>query len=267
LFSLRRKHEVSNEELSALIDGQLAPDVSARVERHAAACAACAEKLSDLRSLRSTLADLPRAAAPRSFAVREADVRAAAAVTSDRWGRTQAVMSAATAAVFIAFGVLVAVDASPSMPSLSSSDEDGAGDSSGPLSEAPAAEGSGAESEGGAFVPGGATPHSVEDSLGAGQATSVPKEAADGDTASRPTDEATSGGELSYDQNDSPRVPGNIAVTPTPPLPATEPPEDAADAGGDDGPEGLRIAQAALAATGLVCLGGLAFVWWRRRSI
>jgi anti-sigma factor RsiW len=84
LFSLRRKHEVSDEELSALIDGQLAPDVAARVERHAATCAACAEKLSDLRSLRSTLSELPRATAPRSFALREADVRAAAAVTSDR---------------------------------------------------------------------------------------------------------------------------------------------------------------------------------------
>jgi hypothetical protein len=265
LFSLRRKHEVSDEELSALIDGQLAPDVAARVERHAATCAACAEKLSDLRSLRSTLSELPRATAPRSFALREADVRAAAAVTSDRWGRAQAVMSAATAAVFIAFGVLVAVDASPSMPSLSSSDEDG---DSGVSYEAPAAEDSGVESDGGAFAADGATPHSAEGApkQSAGQSNDETTDNfADGEAASRVT--GTPCPEcLNYGQPD--RVPANhTAVTPTPGLPATGPPEEAADAAGDDGPDSMRIAQAALAATGIVCLGGLAFVWWRRRSI
>lgn len=56
-------------DLSAYLDGELAPAATLRLEAHIASCAACAAQLGELRETRSVLRSIPDEAAPRSFAL------------------------------------------------------------------------------------------------------------------------------------------------------------------------------------------------------
>ncbi len=74
-----RTHQPDAELLSALLDGRLDAAPRAAAETHVAACRACTARLGELRQIRSMLAAMPHAEAPRSFRLRQADVEAAPA--------------------------------------------------------------------------------------------------------------------------------------------------------------------------------------------
>ena len=104
-----RRHPIRDEELSAHIDGRLKR--AARLEAHIEACADCRETLAQLRALRSALLRLPRAAAPRSFALREADVRPGVAPRpAGALVRAPALLGGLASIAFVSFLTLVSVD-------------------------------------------------------------------------------------------------------------------------------------------------------------
>ena len=109
MFFRRRSHAISEEQLSAYIDGQLDDAAAARLEEHVEACSPCRDALAELRTVRSTLRELPQVAAPRSFALREADVRPAPA-TRVSGGRTPALLGGLASVALVAFLTLVSVD-------------------------------------------------------------------------------------------------------------------------------------------------------------
>ena len=61
--------EALRERLSAYLDGELAPDDAAALERHLATCPECRDDLAGLREVRALLRALPSPALPRSFAL------------------------------------------------------------------------------------------------------------------------------------------------------------------------------------------------------
>jgi anti-sigma factor RsiW len=63
------RHPVSDDELSALVDGMLPAARQATVTSHTEACEACRHKLGELRTVKAVLAAMPRAATRRSFAL------------------------------------------------------------------------------------------------------------------------------------------------------------------------------------------------------
>jgi hypothetical protein len=63
------KHTRIRNDLSVYIDGQLSQNARTAVEKHLAACEACARELEELRATISAVGALPEADAPRSFAV------------------------------------------------------------------------------------------------------------------------------------------------------------------------------------------------------
>src|SRR5919199_1642583 len=65
------------DELSAYLDGELAPAARQAVDEHLAACAECRAELESLRQTRDLLRALPPVAPPRSFAI-TAEMAAAA---------------------------------------------------------------------------------------------------------------------------------------------------------------------------------------------
>jgi len=64
-----RRHPVSEADLSAFIDGQLATVRQAKVSAHLQSCAICAAYVADLRSLKALVATLPQEQPARSFAL------------------------------------------------------------------------------------------------------------------------------------------------------------------------------------------------------
>jgi anti-sigma factor RsiW len=56
------------EHLSARLDGELAPEVLALVDRHLESCAGCRRELAQLEALEQALAGLPRPAVPAGLA-------------------------------------------------------------------------------------------------------------------------------------------------------------------------------------------------------
>ena len=106
----RRRHPIADQELSAYVDGQLPSAARVRLEEHVQACAACREALEELRALRGALRELPSAVAPRSFALREADVRGPTPRAAGALGRAGPLLGGVTAAAIVAFGALVSVD-------------------------------------------------------------------------------------------------------------------------------------------------------------
>lgn len=69
--------EALRERLSAYLDGELAPDDVAALERHLATCAECRDELAGLREVRTLLRALPQPALPRSFVLPETTARSA----------------------------------------------------------------------------------------------------------------------------------------------------------------------------------------------
>lgn len=104
-----RKHPIRDVDLSAYVDGQLEPPARDRLEAHIETCTPCREALAELRALRSALQELPPATAPRSFALREADVRAEAKPSLTP-ARPPALLGGLASVALVAFVALVGVD-------------------------------------------------------------------------------------------------------------------------------------------------------------
>jgi hypothetical protein len=103
------RHAVDEAALSGYLDGALDERAGARVEAHLASCAGCRVALAELRALRSALQALPQVTAPRSFALREADVRPRAAARAPLGFYSRALSGVMTAA-FLVFVMLVGLD-------------------------------------------------------------------------------------------------------------------------------------------------------------
>jgi hypothetical protein len=219
---------------------------------------ACRDAIDELRSLGGALSALPRARAPRSFALRESDARPQPAPAFRRWQPTVSGLAVASFAVFF---LLVGVDVFDA--STSSDDELTAGDAAGTPGQVQSADedslleqpdtASDAEA-GGVATPGRFAPGTQYDS------ESPPAQ------PTSPADEGAEEGEA--------RNPKGFTSSPQPTA-ADEPAQDsgggadgAADEGGDDGggDTALRIAEAAAAAVALGASGTLAVAWWRRRA-
>jgi len=226
----RKRHPVDDATLNAYVDGELGEAERARVEAHVSACLACGRTVDELHSLRQTLSALPRARAPRSFALRESDVRPPAA---PRWEgafrRWQPALSAVAVTAFAAFFLLVGVDV---LGAPSVSDNESAAE----MSPAPA-----------------------ESTGGAGQLDEP-------DKASGPErDNGFSTGDIAQGTRavEQPRQPSDLPQPTASPQPSAAPPTDATPAQ-DGGDVGLRVAEGVAAAIALTAGGSLAFVWWRR---
>ena len=230
-----RRHPVRDEDLSALLDGELEAARRERVESHLETCAACRAAIDELRAVRAALAALPRAQTPRSFALRQADIEAGMVLAApSALGRAPALLGGLAMVAFVAFFVLLGVDLSDG------SSEPSAGPAVRPLSGA------------------------VEQ-----------YDAADGDAAAPQSEEGGDGevrddnaGELSPPPDVAPGE--ESAELPEPAVPDSENLEPSAEqplarGAGTDDDSGLRAAEAAAAAIGLVAIGSLALMWWRRR--
>jgi hypothetical protein len=64
---LHQVPEYRQEQLSAALDGMLAPDEQAMLDAHLAGCATCSRELEELRQVRRLLRAMPEPALPRSF--------------------------------------------------------------------------------------------------------------------------------------------------------------------------------------------------------
>ncbi len=237
----RRRHPVDEATLNAFVDEQLGAQARARVQRHAETCSTCRQTLVELRALRQTLSALPRAQAPRSFALREADVRSAPSpATIGRWSRAPTTLSGVAMAALLAFAVLVGVDV------LGQPAGDGG---AGMFGVAPSGDTRGAvpEADGGTDAQG---PNAFEPGPGL----------SDGPTAEGVPSDSLSGKSMDSYQPEAPQA--------TLPLPTSTPRAagNGAD-GNENGAGALRIAEAGTAALTLAAGGSLAFVWWRRRRV
>jgi anti-sigma factor RsiW len=240
-----QKHPVSDEQLSAYADGRVASGERAQVDAHLESCAPCREALTELRALHQALSVMPKAARPRSFALREADVQAPSRAAGGPLAAAMPMLSGVTMAAFVAFAVLVGVDVSG---------DGSSGDRS-------------ASSAG--FLSAG------EDRSPAPQALEQPEEASDDATRGAGSDATAEGSPASgqtyvvtatakaatYSYNSI-----GDAFSPTLAPSATPPQPEAASQADEDGGGALRAAQIATAALGLVAGGSLAMVWWRRRT-
>ncbi|MEX2159781.1 MAG: zf-HC2 domain-containing protein [Dehalococcoidia bacterium] len=228
-----RKHQVSEAQLSAYIDGSIEQVEHTHVEAHVGSCASCRATVDELRLVRRALRELPRAVAPRSFALRQSDV--APAPPSVARGMTAAMpaLTGVTMAAFLTFGVLIGMDMND--PGGNSAD----GRSSA-LQPAPQA----AE---GATMDRSATEYDAAD------ATQIPDGYA-GDVAA--------GSETMLNALRLTATAGALSIgtpfsTPTPASAALS------DGGGS---MAIRVGEIAAASVGLVAGGSLAAAWWRRKT-
>lgn len=232
----RRRHPVSDEELSAYIDGQLAPAARTRLEAHIETCAGCQDALAELRSLQGALSALPQAQAPRSFALREVDVDLHETASQvGMFSRATPLLSGVAMVAAVVFVVLVGVDLSGPGSGGRGDDESGAGfATSADLEAAPA--------------PGTIA---VADELDGDDARMDEQGFVEGDS-----DEA------------EPEAPQALPADGSPDLPATsfEPPPATDIVAEDDDRTLLRAAEAAAAAVVLVAGGSLLLARWRRRA-
>jgi hypothetical protein len=109
LNRFKSEHQQVKEMLSAYLDGELSPKEQARVEKHLAQCADCAQNLHTLRQTVALLRGLPLVAVPRSFAIRPAEVARRPSVVPAR--RTYAYLRAATVLATVLLAVVLAGDA------------------------------------------------------------------------------------------------------------------------------------------------------------
>jgi hypothetical protein len=235
----RRRHPVTDEELSAYLDGQLDDAARARVEAHGADCARCREVLTELRLVRRALRALPRGQAPRSFALREADVRAPEArPAGGPLVRAAPALGGVAMVAFLSFWALVGLDVA---------------------TQADRGAPSAALAPGGpAFDAGGEAPAAEDADAGRGEQDIL--SAGDGFQEGPPLPET--GDESSLDGGD------RLSSSPEAPAATSTPVEETAREAGGGGADrtGLRAAQAATAAVAVVAGGSLAAVLWRRRA-
>ena len=240
MFFWRRRHPVYDAALNAYVDGELAEAERARVEAHIEACPTCAGTLDELRSLGDTLSALPRARAPRSFALRASDVRPQPA---PRWEgafrKWQPALSGVALTAFAVFFLLVGVDVLGA-PSSSDGDLLTAGEDA----EAPAPSGEAMDGDAQLDVPGKASAPESDNGFTVGGIAQATRAA------------------------EQPRQPADLSQPTASPQPAAGSPTDAGAARDEDGAGdmGLRVAESVAAAVALTAGGSLAFVWWRRRA-
>jgi anti-sigma factor RsiW len=115
----QRRVHATDDELSAYLDGRLDAGSRDRVGGHVDGCAICRQALDGLRAVQTSLHGL-RAKAPRSFALREADVRPARGRAAGRFAGMMPLLSGVTALALIAFFAVVGVDMSGGGSSKSS---------------------------------------------------------------------------------------------------------------------------------------------------
>jgi hypothetical protein len=117
-----RRHPVSEEELSAYLDGRLPTAAQERVDAHLKACTDCSRKLEETLSLVAELRRLPRAKAPRSFAI-SPELAAATRREADRARQDERAtarraylgLSGATAAAAVLLIAVLGVELAPSL--------------------------------------------------------------------------------------------------------------------------------------------------------
>ena len=105
----KSEHQRVAEMLSAYLDGELLPKEQARVEKHLARCADCAQNLHTLRQTVALLGQLPPVAVPRSFVIRPAPAARRPSLFQTR--QAYVYLRAATALATILFAVVLAGDA------------------------------------------------------------------------------------------------------------------------------------------------------------
>lgn len=114
----QRSIHASDDDLSAYLDGRLAAATRERIDGHLPGCAICQRALEGLRAVRAALQALPAVRAPRSFALREVEVRPGARAGGA--ARAMPLLSGMTAAALLAFFALVGFDIAGSGSSSSS---------------------------------------------------------------------------------------------------------------------------------------------------
>ena len=242
---LRRRHPIGDEELNAYIDGELDDAARSRVEAHLESCAACREAVDELRMVSRALQALPHAQAPRSFALREADVEPMPARQAGRLAGATPLLGGVATVAFLAFFVLVGVDVADRSSGGDASDS-GMGTSAAITEQDTAL---GAETLEGQFESGDSE-RGVADALPPADDGAAPPDAPLAATGGDiPNDDSPNKGDVIGDEDG--------ADDSTLELLDPEP-------GGDDSSR-LRIAEAATAAVAIAAGGSLALVWWRRR--
>ena len=98
-FLKRRRHPMSEADISAYVDGRISPDERHRLEEHLRSCPACTRKLEGLRTVVAELRHLPSVPAPRSFALTAAQ----AAVKRDERPAAGTMLSPAAGSLYLAF--------------------------------------------------------------------------------------------------------------------------------------------------------------------
>lgn len=232
-------HPITEAALSAYVDGELSAGERSRVERHLDGCATCRETLAGLRAVRSALQALPRATAPRSFALRQADVRPRAAARSAGWFASPALAGVAMVAL-VSFFSLVSVDLIVQSGGTADKSNTGA-------VVQPAADSFGFAEDQSERPPDDKDNRQAVGTLSGSDATATPLLPATGAPAEAGDDDDAV---LNYAE-----------ATAVPLLPATAAP---AETDGDDGTV-LHIAEAGTAALAVVAAG--AFVFTRRRRL
>ncbi len=245
-FWRQRRQHIKEADLSAYVDGRPEQTARVRIEAHAEVCDDCREALVELRALRTALRELPRAAAPRSFALREADVRpVASAQPTGGSARAPALLGGLASVALVAFVMLVSVDV------LDQPSEERA------ASGAPLATQLGDVTEGQPAAPGLATPD-METLRTPGDAV------AEGDDGAAEID-AAPGKELPGTFTEGAQDCPPNADCPAVQDEASEPSRSGEAGPGDDRRVPLRVGEAAAAAVAIMAAGSLALVYWRRR--
>lgn len=245
--NLRRRHPIGDEELNAYIDGELDAAARSRVEAHIESCAVCREAVGELRAVSRALQSLPRAQAPRSFVLCEADVEPAPAQPAGWLAGATPLLGGVAAVAFLAFFVLVGVDVTDR-----STDSDATSAGARFSNEMTEQE----------TTLSGERPEGLSDEYGDSErdAENALPPAEDG-AAPEEVPLAATGGDIPDDK--APQA-GDVASE-----------EDAPDEStleilnlepGDDDSSRLRIAEAATAAVAIAAGGSLALLWWRRRA-
>lgn len=247
-FWRQRRQHIKEADLSAYVDGRPEQSARVRIEAHVESCDDCREALVELRALRTALRELPRAAAPRSFALREADVRpVAAGHPAGTTARAPALLGGLASVALVAFVTLVSVD----------------------VLDQPSEE----RAAGNALL--GARLGDVTEDQTAVSGLATP----DMQTLRTSGDVVAEGddGAAEADVGPEPELPGNLYTEGTqgcPPnddCPADQDEASEPSRSGQAGPGGdrrvlLRAGEAAAAAVAILAAGSLALVYWRRRG-
>lgn len=234
----RDRHKVREEDLSAYVDGELNVSALNRLEAHLKSCTACRETVAELRSVRQSVKELPRATAPRSFVLREADVAAAPTPAGGGlFGSVTPLLSGVAAIAIVAFVVLAGFDIT--------SDNDEFGNRSGRTS--------------GATLP--LTADSERMELAPSAESAVPPAVGERDGDETDGDDEVNGDAYNYASDDEPLADGGLDGQ----RGITLGQEVALAEGSSE--TGLRIAEAVAAGIAAVAGGAVLVIWWRRRTV